>query len=282
MPTMRRALLSVSLAAIAVCAVPAAASANTQIVGSALAKAYDGGVSTAAGTTTVQISEVGGTTPFPITSPANGVITDWAVRTSDDDTFYVLRVLTGASPTFTSVRRITAPSAIPAGTVDTIFHFPGNSTPISKDDHIGLLQEGNPDEGIAQAMSNGVPLDAFAFQTTAFPDGVGSTFTPDVQHELLLQATVKFCKVPDLVGKKPADATAALTTADCAAGAQTTRKLKLKKKTKKNRKKNKAIKAMNGVIVSQGTPPADTAVPGTAVAFEVGQLAKKKKKKKKK
>jgi beta-lactam-binding protein with PASTA domain len=87
--------------------------------------------------------------------------------------------------------------------------------------------------------------------------------------------------VPDLAGKSVAEAQTALTAADCAAGAQTSKPLRLKKKTKKNRKKNKAIKAMVGKVTGQKTAAGETAVPGTAVDFEVGQLAKKKKHKKK-
>ena len=35
-------------------------------------------------------------------------------------------------------------------------------------------------------------------------DGVPTAFTPDQQHELLLQATIKYCKFPNLVGQSSA------------------------------------------------------------------------------
>lgn len=251
----------------------AGAMADTAIMGSALNLPYAGGVSTAAGTTTVQISQAGGMLPFPITSPANAVVTDWAVRTGDPDTLYVLRILhPNGGNSYTSVGRLPAPTAVPAGTTDSIIHYPGNNQPISLGDAIGLLQEGNPDVGIAQAMTNGIPTNIFSNHFNPdFSDGVPTDFTPDQQHELLLQATIKFCKVPDLTGKTLADAQAALTAADCGTATVTTKKLK---KSKKNKKKK-------GTILSQTTTAGTTSAPGTAVEVTVAGLKKVKKAKKK-
>jgi len=291
---MRRALLAISLTALVACLPAATASADTITMGSPLANIDSGGVSGGASTVSVQLSFDPISSPNPVVSPANGVITGWKVKSKDDDAIYSLKVLrpngpvasvTMANTNFTGVTSVQAPSAIPAGTAvsspdGAIFSYPA-SLPISKGDYIGLLTGGADDE-LPQFQANGLPRSLIANNFTAQPtDGSAANLLSDEQHELLLQATVKFCKVPDLAGKTAADAQAALVAADCAAGAQTTTKLKLKKNTKKNRKKNKAIKAMNGKILSQTTAAGTTAVPGTAVDFSVGQLAKKKKKHKK-
>ena len=290
---MRKALGATISAAIAAACIAPAASADTVTMGSTLAAADVGGVSGGANTVSAQIGFDPITSPNPVVSPGNGIITGWKVRSMDDDALYTLKVLHPNGPVatvtmvdtnFTAVSSIVAPSAVPAGTAVSfpngqIFSYPA-SLPIGKGDYIGLLT-GGADDGLPQAFANGLDRSLIANNFTAQPtDGSAANLLSDKQHDLLLQATVKFCKVPDLAGKTAADAQAALVAADCAAGAQTRKKLKLKKKTKKNRKKNKAIKALNGKVTSQTTAPGEFTVPGTAIAFEVGQLAKKKRKKK--
>ena len=49
-------------------------------------------------------------------------------------------------------------------------------------------------------------------------DGTTATFTPEAGHVLLLQATVKFCNVPNLHRLKKVTAKQALTTATAASG----------------------------------------------------------------
>lgn len=65
------------------------------------------------------------------------------------------------------------------------------------------------------------------------PDSAGSGL------ELAVNATVRYCVVPDLKGKKPAGARSALTAADCTVGTTT--------KSKKRRKKRR--------VLSQSVPP---------------------------
>jgi hypothetical protein len=257
--TRRRIAAITVMAALAGPALAApAASADTQVIGSALTLPYDGGVSTSAGTVSIQQAQVGGILPNPLTSPGNGIITEWKVRSSDDDALYTLRVFKPAGTnTYTATGRVAAPAPVPPGTTDAILTYPGNSLAISQGDHIGLLQSGTPDEGIAQNTTNGITTNVFANLFTGDPaDGVPTAFIPDQQHELLLQATIKFCKVPNLKGKKAKAAKQALAAADCAAKVS-------KKSTKK--KKNRAK------VIKQKQKPGFTAPPGTQIPIVVGK-----------
>ena len=239
-------------------AAPATALADTKVIGSALTLPYQGGVSTSAGTVSIQQTQVGGLLPNPLTSPGNGIITEWKVRTSDDAALYTLRVFTPAGTnTYTATGRIAAPEPVPAGTTDAVLTYPGNSQPIKQGDHIGLLQTGTPDEGIAQNTTGGITTNVFANLFTGDPaDGVATAFIPDQQHELLLQATVKYCNVPNLKGKKVKAAKAALVAADCAA-----------KVSKKQVRKKRSF----GKVIKQKQKAGFTAPPGTQIPIVVGK-----------
>jgi PASTA domain len=243
------------------------ASAATQTIGSALALPYQGGVCNN-NCLSVQQSRI--VDVHPVLSPVNGVITEWKVRTGDPDARYSLRVLTpSAGNAYISTTSVLSPAPVPAGTVDTIITYPGNSAAIRQGQAIGLLQTNGggagADVGLPQNTTGGVTQNVIAnnFNGT-FLDGLGATFISDQQHELLLQATVRFCRVPNVVGQTQAAATQALTAAECTATVT-------KKKTKK--KKNK------GKVLSQKTAPDSSVAPGTAVEIVVGKKAKKKKKK---
>jgi PASTA domain len=264
--TVRTTIAVASVAAIGALGA-ASAQAVTTTIGSALTLPYQGGVSTSAGTVSIQQTQVGGMLPHPLTSPGNGIVTEWKVRTSDDDAHYMLRIFTASGTnTYTGTGGMLAPTPVPAGTTDAILTYPGNSLPIKEGQHIGLLQLGTPDEGIAQNTTSGVTANVFANLFTGNPaDGVATAFLPDAQHELLLQATVRYCKVPNVVGQKTAAAQQALTAAECASKVS-------RKKTKK--KKNR------GKVLGQKTAADSTVPPGTEVEIVVGTKAKKKKKKK--
>jgi hypothetical protein len=281
-------------------------SAETAVLGSPLVHNYDGGVSTSA--LTVQLSFDPVTSTNPVVSPANGVITGWKVKSADDGAVYTLKVLrpNGAvslapatNTNFTAISSVQAPSAVPAGTfvatpTGVIFDYPGNNIPIGKGDYVGLLGVGGPGaRGLAQAMANGLPQSTFANNFALQPaDGGSADFVADAQHELLLQATIQFCRVPGVVGQAEAAAAAAIAAAECK-GTITRQQLRLrairksfsKKKKKRIRAANAALLAQNGKVLAQ-TPAADTTVaPGSAVALTVGQAVqppKPKKKKKKK
>ncbi len=104
------------------------------------------------------------------------------------------------------------------------------------------------------------------------PDG-GSPRVPsfNANVEFAYNATVRYCLVPDLAGKKLGVASQALTDAGCALGAVTKKKAKKKKK-----KKRKGPKIVRSQSIAAGTALADQA------KVDVRVVIKKKKGKKKK
>jgi hypothetical protein len=278
---MNRRIASMAIAALAGSALAAStASADTVVMGSTLAADDAGGVSGTAATVSAQIAFAPATSPNPVISPANGLITGWKVKSMDDGAIYTLKVLrpngavslvTATNSSFLGVTSVQAPSAVPAGTgvatpAGAIFSYPA-ALPIQKGDYIGLLTGGATD-GLPQAFTNGLAANLIANNFGAAPaDGGTANLLADAQHDLLLQATVKFCKVPDLKGQKAGAAQAALAAADCAA-----------KVTRKPTKKKKNV----GKVTEQSLAPGTTAAPGTEVPIVVGKKAKTKKKKKKK
>jgi hypothetical protein len=279
----------------------AGAGADTAVLGSPLVSDYAGGVSTSA--LTVQLSFDSATSTNPVVSPANGVITDWKVKSADDLAVYTLKVLRPNGPVslvpatnsnFTSIASVQAPTAVPAGTFGTtptgvIFDYPA-SLPISKGDYVGLLGVGGPGaHGLAQAMANGLPQSTFANNFAAQPtDGTSANLLADAQHELLLQATIKFCNVPNVVGQAEAAATAAIKAGECAPTV-TKQQLQLrairkgfsKKKKRSIRVSNAALQAQDGKVISQSIAGGTTSAPGAAVELKVGQVVQPPKKKKK-
>jgi PASTA domain len=280
----------------------ATAGADTAVMGSPLVSNYDGGVSTGTNVT-VQLSFDPATSPNPVVSPANGVITDWKVKSADDGAVYTLKVLrpngpvslvTATSTNFSAIASVAAPSAVPNGTfaatpTGVIFDYPA-SLPISKGDYLGVLSVGGPGlHGLPQAMANGLPQSMFANRFGGQPaDGTSADLLADAQHELLLQATIKFCKVPNVVGQTEAAATAAITAGDCTATVskqslqlRAIRKGFSKKKKANVRAANAALRAQDGKVISQSIPADTTSAPRSAVELKVGQVVPPPKKKKK-
>ena len=174
-------------------------------MGSPLVSNYDGGVSGGASTVSVQLSFDPATSPNPVISPANGVITDWKVKSADDGAIYTLKVLrpngpvslvTATNSNFAAITSVQAPSSVPIGTgaatpTGVIFDYPA-SLPISKGDYIGVLT-GGADDDLPQAMANGLDQSLIANNFGAQPtDGTSANLLADKQHELLLQATIQF------------------------------------------------------------------------------------------
>jgi hypothetical protein len=291
--------LSFALAALALAPV---ARADTATMGSTLANNFDGGISTGP-TLSVQLSFDPVTSPNPVVSPANGVITGWKVKSADDGAIYTLKVLrpngavtlaTMTNSNFSAIASVQAPSAVPAGTfvatpTGVIFDYPA-SLPISKGDYVGVLTGGD-DDHVPQTTTSGLDSNLIANNFLGQPaNGNAANLLADKQHDLLLQATIKFCNVPNVVGQTAAAAAAAIAAADCTSTAATQRlQLKaVKKKFSKKKKKrikaaNNALKAQNGLVLSQGTAPGTTAAPpGPPVAITVAEVVKPPKKKKKK
>jgi hypothetical protein len=146
---------------------------------------------------------------------------------------------------------------VPSGTEDAILSYPGNDLPIRTGDSIGLYQSGNPDDGLPQAFTNGLTDNVIANNFSGLPeDGDTASFIPDGQHELLLQATLEFCKVPGLKGKKAKAAKKALADADC--GASVSKQVTGKRKNV-------------GKVIEQGKKAGFTAPPGTKIPIVVGK-----------
>jgi hypothetical protein len=249
------------------------ARAETTRIGSALNLSYQGGVCNN-NCLSVQLAQAGGNLPHPLTSPANGVITEWKVRTGDPGALYHLRVLTpAAGNAYIATTSNTAPSPVPDGITDSILtYFPTTTVPISQGQAIGVLQTigagAGADVGLPQNTTNGITANVINnIFNGAFLDGLGATALSDAQHELLLQATVRFCRVPNVVGLQLAAAEQAVRAGEC-----TPNPIKKKlKRSKKNRKKR-------GKVLRQSPAPNSTGAPGTAVNLKFAALKKKKKK----
>jgi len=262
----RRIATLIIATALGVLAASPAAQADTVTLGSTLQNDFDGGISTGP-TLSVQLSYDPATSPNPVISPANGVITGWKVKSADDGAVYTLKVLrpngavslvTATNTNFTAIGSAAAPSAVPAGTgvatpTGVIFDYPA-SLPISKGDYVGVLT-GGADDHVPQKTTSGVSANLIANNFAGLPaDGAAADLLANQQHDLLLQATVQFCNVPKLKGKRVKKAKKALRAADCG--------VKVKKKDAPDKKQGKVVK--------QKKKAGFTAPPGTKIAITVG------------
>ncbi|MGA6949134.1 MAG: PASTA domain-containing protein [Solirubrobacterales bacterium] len=254
----RRGMLWTSLIAM-VCALPTSAAAESLKIGTSLQRPQDIYAFCAnEGCVGVQRAVATGSEFLPLTSPVGGRVTSWSVRSNDDGALYALRILKPLGG-FAYAGRGTAfaSSTVPSGP-DAILTFP-TSLPIEAGDAIGL-QLGPGTTGLPTQATMTGPGDTLTWASTA-PDGSTTTFTGDSSpYQVLVQATVTFCKVPDVRGMKAGQATQLLAAADCSA--QVT-----KKRTRKRKKRGK--------VLSQQSAPGSTAEPGAAVTIVVGKLPKK-------
>jgi uncharacterized membrane protein len=246
----RRSLLAGTVAAAVVAsAVPATASADTVTIGSNLQRSYD----VAAVSTGISLQRTLAAPTLSLTSPVNGQITSWSVRSGDMGALYTLRVLRSLGGlSYQATGSSAAPSPIPAAT-DTIYPYPA-SLPISQGNAVGIQVGGT---GVGAPLHTGDPTDQIAYGP-ALADGGSANFsdTGGSPYELLLQATVKYCIVPSLKRLKTKPAKQALRAHDCLP------KIK-KSKIKKNR--------FRGKVLKQKTPPGTTAAPGTVVPIVIGK-----------
>ena len=126
--------------------------------------------------------------------------------------------------------------------------------------------------------------DSFAYYPANEGDGISRLFTADPMpaREVLLQATIRFCRVPSVVGQAEVAAQAAITAADCLTSNLVTKQQLLLRRIKKSfsKKKKAAIRAENaklqaqdGIVLSQSIAPGTTqAHQGPAVALTVGKV----------
>ncbi len=250
-----RVALTAGLTAAGLLAAAAPASANLATIGSALSLPMDVNGICVSNCVSLQQSQVGGSSPNPLSSPANGIVAQWAVRSSDSGAVYSLRILRPAGPdTYTGAGTAVAPSAI-TGSGDAIYKYSA-SLPIKQGDSIGISLGGDSDAGLPQAFTNGITSNVIANNFSGQPaDGATAAFIPDQQHELLLQATIAYCAVPNLHKLKKVNAKQALAAADCG--------VKVKKKETHKKK-------FRGKVLKQKVAAGTTAAPGTVVPIVIG------------
>ena len=245
-----RALITAGLTSAGVLAVAGTALANTATIGSDLTATRDSDPCLTP-CIAVQLSQTGGSSPNPLTSPANGIVTQWAIRSADNVT-YGFRILRPAGAnTYTSV--VTAHGEDP-GVGNAVLTYPV-SLPISQGDAIGIGPvAGDSDAGVPQHDTS--DSNVIAHNLTGQADGATAGFTPTPGHELLLQATVRFCAVPNVHKLKKAAAKQALAAADCG--------VKVKKKETHKKK-------LRGKVLKQKKQAGLTFPPGTVVPIVIGQ-----------
>jgi hypothetical protein len=249
---MNRRLTRISLAVgiTAAFLVPATASADTAIVGSDLN--FPAVPALCTGCVAVQNGNSAGLSSHPFRSPANGVVTSWAVRSGDLNALYTFRILrqTGSN-TFLGVSH--APVSIAVQDSTDKIRTSSTNLPISNGDFIGLNM--NPGHDIPDHFTgNNADIDAYS-PSPPFPDGAVGTFTGIPGHELLLQATISFCNVPDVHKQKKVNAKQLIANADCG--------VKVKKKETHKKK-------FRGKVLKQKVAPGTTAAPGTVVPIVIG------------
>jgi hypothetical protein len=194
----------------------------------------------------------------PVRSPVTGVVTEWAIPSTDNVTyaFRILRHVPYSYPNeFTGVA--TAFGMDP-GSGDQILRFP-TYLPIQRGDSIGIgAVAGDSDVGVPFVHTNIAPSNEWAYNPLGEPgDGANAVFTTSAtEGVLVLQATVRFCSVPDVRHLKRVAAKRALAAADCG--------VRVKKKETNKRK-------FRGKVLKQKKPAGTTGAPGLAVPIVIGR-----------
>ena len=188
--------------------------------------------------------------PLVAVAPVDGTVTEW--RFAGYGPSFTPQVIRPTGGGQYAVAVSGPPQAANAGGYPILGPFP-LSLPIRQGDLFGYS----------------VPSIAFGAYT-ARPDAASIFFTPPLGGspeppdsagsgiELAVNATVRYCVVPDLKGKKPADARSALTAADCKVGATA--------KSKKRRKKKR--------VLSQSVPPGSQISDTASVDIKVSRKRK--------
>lgn len=289
---MKRLMILISAAT--ALALPGAASGEATTIGNPLDHTQNFALAACPpGCTAFQSAQ--GTQPgdLPLTAPVNGTVTQWSVRSVQTGATYRLRILRPAGGLSYAFAGSSAISPAVPDAMDVARVYPA-SVPIQQGDRIGLESISGP--GVP--LHTGAPAaagDTLAYFPTATGDGTTHAFTADPMgaREVLLQATIRSCRVPSVVGQAEATATAALSAAECTA-AVTKQPLQLRRVKKSLPKKRKAairaenarLQAQAGIVLSQSVPPGATlGITGPGVGLSVGEVVppppKKKKKKKK-
>lgn len=241
-------------------ALPAGAAADSVKIGTSLQRAQDiYAFCVNEGCVGVQRAVATGSELLPLTSPVGGRVTSWSVRSNDDGALYALRILKPLGA-FDYMGKGTAfaPSTVPAGP-DATLTF-ATSLPIDAGDAIGL-QLGPGTSGMPTQATMTGPGDTMTWAASA-PDGSPTMFTGDSSpYQVLVQAKVTYCAVPDVTHQFTAQALQLLASHDC--GAKVVRKPKKKKRKR-------------GRVLQQLTQAGVTDQPGAEVTIIVGKKPKGK------
>jgi hypothetical protein len=272
----------------------AAAAAETTTIGHPLDRTQNFSLGACLpGCTGVQQSQMSRPGILPLTSPVNGAITHWAVRSTQTGATYRLRVLRpGGTLTYTFAGTTAVSPAVP-NVMDEARTYVTSPVPIQQGDAIGLEALSGPGVPLHTGPPAGLS-DTWAYFPTPAGDGSTQLFTADAQlaREVLVQATIRYCRVPGVLGQTEAGALAALSAEECRATVvkRELRLRRIKKSLSKQRKaairnENGRLQQQDGIVLSQsvaaGTTQA-TAPAGPAVELTVGEAVPPKKKKKKK
>lgn len=216
----------------------AGAQANTSTLGSHfqgpfINGVFDGGEGTIVNTSLPSPSIAG--------APSDGTLVQW--RFSGNASSWVpqaVRPLGGG--TYTEVGRGSAQQGTGVGNIVGPFAL---SIPVNRGDLIGIIGQNNARLGVTINKPGAIN----GYFVPPLAPGVGRTpdFGPFDGSEFAVSATLRYCLVPNLRGKKPKKAKKALKAADCTVGT--------KRKSKKRRKKKKVV----GQSVPAGTSISDTA-----------------------
>jgi hypothetical protein len=188
-------------------------------------------------------------------SPVDGTVTSWTVGRPDGS--FAFRVL----------RKVGAVSYIAlAGDDERQLVFdpapsPPQPTnlPIKKGDLIALV------DGGGTSLANSNMGSSVILESPAMVGGPAPLlFTTSTTNNYIFNATIRYCLVPNVIGKKQAAASAALAAADCPVGQI------LKPKNRAKRKKAKFVRATS---LPAGTAVSDT----TPIDLSFGKKPKKKK-----
>ena len=230
---------SVCAAVVAIAGLLAAggAQANTLTLGSQFqgtmgSSVFDGGKGTIVNTTLPA--------PLNAASPTDGTLTEW--RFSGGTTPFTPQIIrpVGAG-LFTQA--LAGPATVGTGVGNIIGPVPLN-LPIKKGDFFGAI--GNNFSHLGVITRPGTVYGYFVPPLDAGP-GRAPDYGGPGSSEFAISATVRYCLVPSVKGKKPKAAKKALKAADCAFGG--------KSKSKKRRKKKKVV----GQSVAPGSSISDTA-----------------------
>jgi PASTA domain len=249
----RRTALGAGIVVALALIAPAGAGAATLTIGSPLTSTFE---SHPAGNAATNAMVTGPN----IASPVDGTVVNW--RTQNFAGTFRVRILQLSGANAATAVASSLPINLSAGTVDNPLNLP-----IKKGQVVGFDNANASDR--ADVLQDSTTYLSAGWAT--LPDN-GAPQAPEFNNEDLefaYNATVRYCLVPDIVGKKVGAASQALSEAGCTLGTVT------KKKAKKKKKKPKGPKIVKSQSVSPGTSLGDQA----PVDVHVKVKPKKKKKK---